>query len=73
MRWFGVEVLTIVAGMDARKNDSGRVVFWKGSSPRIDEVLVKLALELSGMRDCGGVRESLDSLDRELVTSILAS
>jgi hypothetical protein len=57
--------------MGARKKESDRVTFMGGSKLAVD---VELALELSGMRDCGGVRERLDALEREssLATSILA-
>lgn len=59
--------------MGARKKESGRVTFMGGSKAAVD---VELTLELSGMRDCGGVRERLDALELEPSTvmeiSILA-
>jgi hypothetical protein len=53
--------------MGARKKESERVTFMGGSKLAVD---VELTLELSGMRDCGGVRERLDALERESSTAI---
>ena len=60
------ELITIVDGMGARKKESGRVTFMGGSKAAVD---VELTLELSGMRDCGGVRERLDALELEPSTA----
>ena len=43
--------------------ESERVMVLGGSIGRVACRL--LVLELSGIRDCGGVRERLDSLERE--------
>ena len=57
------ELLAIAEKMGARETDSERVMVLNGSVGRVASRL--LALELSGIRDCGGVRERLDSLERE--------
>jgi len=49
--------------MGARDKDLGSVTFLGGSMVEVVSSARELMLELSGMRDCGGVRERLESLE----------
>jgi hypothetical protein len=76
MYWLEMEVRdmnTIVEETGARKTESGRTTL---SGSVMGVAAMELALELSGMRDCGGVSdrlESLDSLAERESTSMLSS
>jgi hypothetical protein len=50
---------TIVEGFGARKTEFGSVTL---SGSVMGVAVMERALELSGMRDCGGVTERLESL-----------
>lgn len=66
------EQFTIVEEIAARTNEPGGVFFLKISSV-VTISGSELTLELSGIRDCGGIRERLEVLERNLLaSSILA-